>query len=65
MEPGAVDAVRFERLVDQAHDDGDPRWVRLLREALALWRGTAIQDAGLQDSAAFDAARRCSPPTTA
>ena len=30
--------------------------MRRLREALALWRGAAMQDVGLQDSAAFDAA---------
>jgi predicted ATPase/DNA-binding SARP family transcriptional activator len=51
--PDAVDAVRFERLVTQARDDDDPR---RLREALALWRGAAMQDVGLQDSNAFDAA---------
>ena len=51
--PEAVDAVRFERLVGQARTDEDPR---LLREALALWRGAAMQDIGLQESAAFDAA---------
>jgi predicted ATPase len=56
VEPDAVDAVRFERLVGQARSDGDPRRVRLLREALALWRGAAMQDVGLPDSAAFDAA---------
>src|ERR1700745_4361082 len=56
VEPDAVDAVRFERLVGQARNDGDPRRVRLLREALALWRGAAMQDVGLQDSAAFDTA---------
>ncbi|HEX9354121.1 MAG TPA: BTAD domain-containing putative transcriptional regulator [Streptosporangiaceae bacterium] len=56
VDPGAVDAVRFERLVGQARNDEDPRRVRLLREALALWRGAAMQDVGLQDSAAFDAA---------
>ncbi len=56
VEPDAVDAVRFERLAGQARDDEDPRRVRLLREALALWRGAAMQDVGLQDSAAFDAA---------
>src|SRR5918992_6189114 len=33
VEPEAVDAVRFERLVAQARDDEDPR---RLREALAL-----------------------------
>ena len=52
-DPDAVDAVRFERLVGQARHDGDPR---LLREALALWRGAAMQGVGLADSAAFDAA---------
>src|SRR6516164_6796214 len=56
VEPDAVDAVRFERLVGRARNDEDPRRVRLLREALALWRGAAMQDVGLQDSAAFDAA---------
>jgi DNA-binding SARP family transcriptional activator len=48
--------VRFERLVRQARDDQDSLGVRRLREALALWRGAAMQDVGLQDSAAFDAA---------
>jgi len=56
VEPDAVDAVRFERLVARARNDEDPRRVRLLREALALWRGAAMQGVGLQDSAAFDAA---------
>src|ERR1700722_12099602 len=56
VEPDAVDAVRFERLVGQARNGEDPGRVRLLREALALWRGAAMQDVGLQDSAAFDAA---------
>jgi len=56
VEPDAVDAVRFERLVGQAGHEGDPRRVLLLREALGLWRGAAMQDVGLQDSGAFDAA---------
>ena len=56
VQPDAVDVVRFERLVGQARNDEDPRRVRLLREALALWRGAAMQDVGLRDSAAFDAA---------
>ncbi|MET7281656.1 BTAD domain-containing putative transcriptional regulator [Kribbella sp. NPDC005582] len=46
LDPEAVDAVRFERLVGQGR----------LREALDLWRGAALQDVGLQDSTAFDAA---------
>jgi predicted ATPase len=56
VEPGAVDAVRFERLVGQARGDESPRRAGLLREGLALWRGAAMQDVGLADSAAFDAA---------
>ena len=56
VDPGAVDAARFERLVDQARNEEGPRRVRLLREALALWRGSAMEDVGLQDSEAFDAA---------
>ncbi len=56
VEPGAVDAVRFERLVGQARNAEDAQRVRLLREALALWRGAAMQGVGLPDSAAFDAA---------
>ena len=56
VEPDAVDAVRFERLVGQARTDENSQRVRLLREALALWRGAAMQDVGLPDSAAFDAA---------
>ena len=56
VNPNEVDAVRFERLVGQARTEEDPRRVRLLPEALAMWRGPAMQDVGLQDSAAFDAA---------
>ena len=55
-EPDAVDAVRFERLLARARHEEDPRRLRLLREALALWRGPALQDVGLQESPAFDAA---------
>ncbi|MBC8092675.1 MAG: AfsR/SARP family transcriptional regulator, partial [Pseudonocardia sp.] len=51
VDPDVVDAVRFERLVGRADDDP-----RLLHEALALWRGAAMQDVGLPDSAAFNAA---------
>ena len=48
VEPDAVDAVRFERLVGQARNDEGLRRVRLLREALALWRGAAMQGIGLE-----------------
>src|SRR6266566_1858916 len=53
---GCLDHSRFARLVGQARNEEDPRRLRLLREALALWRGAAMQDVGLQESAAFDAA---------
>ncbi|WP_018349407.1 BTAD domain-containing putative transcriptional regulator [Longispora albida] len=56
VEPDAVDAVRFERLIGQARTSEGPRRVSLLREALGLWRGAAMQDVGLPDSGAFDAA---------
>jgi predicted ATPase/DNA-binding SARP family transcriptional activator len=54
--PDAVDALRFERLLAQARQEEGPGRVRLLREALALWRGAAMLDVALQDSQAFDAA---------
>ncbi|MBV8933904.1 MAG: winged helix-turn-helix domain-containing protein, partial [Kutzneria sp.] len=53
VDADAVDAVRFEHLLSQVHDDEDPR---RLREALALWRDAPMRDIGLPDSAAFDAA---------
>jgi DNA-binding SARP family transcriptional activator len=56
VEPEAVDAIRFGRLVGQARNEKGLERVRLLREALALWRGAAMQDVGLEDSEAFDAA---------
>jgi len=56
VEPDAVDAVAFERLLGQARDHDDPRRLGWLREALALWRGAAMQDVGLPDSGAFNAA---------
>jgi predicted ATPase/DNA-binding SARP family transcriptional activator len=56
VEPDAVDALRFERLLAQARREEVPGRVRLLREALALWRGAAMQDVALEDSEAFDAA---------
>lgn len=53
VEPRAVDAIRFEQLLDQARGGDDAHQARLLREALDLWRGPLMQDIG--DSAAFDA----------
>lgn len=43
--PEAVDAHRFEALVDHARAGTDPaERIRLLREALALWRGPVLAD---------------------
>jgi DNA-binding SARP family transcriptional activator len=56
VEPDEVDAVRFERLVDLAHAGEGPRRVQALRQALALWRGAAMQGIDLEGSSAFDAA---------
>lgn len=53
--PDDVDAVRFERLVGQARAVEGLRRVQALREALALWRGAALQDIDLTDNA-FDSA---------
>src|SRR5690606_38578471 len=56
MDPESVDAARFERLVALARRrDGRDR-LDLLREALGLWRGAALQDIGLPDSEAVRAA---------
>src|SRR5215470_8253975 len=54
--PDAVYALRFERLLAQARQAVGPGRVRLLRQALALWRGAAMQDVALEDSEAFNAA---------
>ncbi|MEU2176768.1 MULTISPECIES: BTAD domain-containing putative transcriptional regulator [Nocardia] len=55
VQPRAVDAVRFQQLLDQARGGGDAHRAQLLREALDLWRGAPMQDVGMSDSAAFDA----------
>lgn len=51
-----VDALRFERLLAKARQEEGSGRLRLLREALGLWRGAAMQDVGLEDSEAFDSA---------
>jgi YVTN family beta-propeller protein len=55
VEPDAVDAVRFERLVAEARARtaaGDVRSAHgLLREALALWRGPALAGVELEGAA--------------
>jgi len=61
LEPDAVDAHRFERLVRSgraAVAAGEPeRGARLLREALALWRGPALADVADRLFATAPAAR--------
>ncbi|WP_327094279.1 winged helix-turn-helix domain-containing protein [Nocardia vinacea] len=54
VESDAVDAVRFEQLLDQARGGDHVQQAELLREALGLWRGALMQDIGVQDSAALD-----------
>lgn len=55
VEPRAVDALRFEQLLDRARGGDDARQAQLLREALELWRGALMQDVDVRDSAAVDA----------
>ncbi|GAA5194800.1 BTAD domain-containing putative transcriptional regulator [Rugosimonospora acidiphila] len=44
VEPDAVDAARFTRLVDEARTAAPPVARVLLKDALALWRGPALAD---------------------
>jgi predicted ATPase/DNA-binding SARP family transcriptional activator len=45
LDPERIDAVRFERLIAEAHAAGRPERVAgLLRAALGLWRGEALAD---------------------
>jgi predicted ATPase/DNA-binding SARP family transcriptional activator len=61
VEPDAVDAVRFERLAADGRralaEDRDDDAAKLLREALALWRGPALADVPDAGYAAGPAAR--------
>ncbi|MGH3873413.1 MAG: BTAD domain-containing putative transcriptional regulator [Pseudonocardiaceae bacterium] len=60
VEPDAIDAVRFERLVHagRAVLPGDPqRGVDLLRQGLALWRGEPLAEFGLELFAQAEIAR--------
>src|SRR5258707_333160 len=47
VEPDAVDAVRFERLVGQARNDENPRRIRLRGDAPPFWRGAGMPGARL------------------
>jgi DNA-binding SARP family transcriptional activator len=44
VEPDQLDLLRFERLVADARDAQPEDAARILREALALWRGPALAD---------------------
>ncbi|WP_307789116.1 BTAD domain-containing putative transcriptional regulator [Glycomyces salinus] len=55
-DPEAVDAARFEHLVSRAREAEDSERAALLRSALELWRGDAMEGIELQGSRAFDAA---------
>ncbi|MFI5778761.1 BTAD domain-containing putative transcriptional regulator [Nocardia sp. NPDC051570] len=55
VSPRAVDAVRFEQLLDQARGGDDAHRAPLLRAALELWRGAPMRDVEVRDSAAVDA----------
>ncbi|WP_039828378.1 BTAD domain-containing putative transcriptional regulator [Nocardia testacea] len=55
VRPGAVDAVRFEQLLDEARGRDDAQRARLLREALGLWRGAPMQDVEVRDNEAVEA----------
>ena len=53
----AVDARRFEQLVDEARSAAPERKVELVRDALALWRGAALADFPYESFAVDEAAR--------
>ncbi|WP_344318767.1 BTAD domain-containing putative transcriptional regulator [Actinocatenispora thailandica] len=58
LPPGAVDAWRFEELLDQAGTVADAREARaLLAEALGLWRGPAFAEVADEPWAAAETAR--------
>lgn len=53
--PEAVDASRFEQLLDQARGGTDGQRAPLLRAACELWRGAPMRDVDVRDSATVDA----------
>ncbi|HEU5213991.1 MAG TPA: BTAD domain-containing putative transcriptional regulator [Gaiellaceae bacterium] len=56
-EPGALDLERFERLVADAESLPARERAEQLREALALWRGSPLQDVAFEPALARDVAR--------
>ena len=58
VEPGELDRDRFDALVAEARSHDDPaRAIELLREALGLWRGPALQEFAFADFARTEIAR--------
>ena len=58
VEPGRLDAIRFETLVDEARRAGDPATASAkLRDALGLWRGLALADVVYEPFAQAEIAR--------
>jgi class 3 adenylate cyclase len=57
IEPGQVDLGRFERLLAEARAAEPPERERMLREALALWRGPPLADLALEPVAQVETAR--------
>ncbi len=57
IDPGAVDALRFERLLDRACAESDGHRGDLAREALALWRGAPLSGMLEEPFAATEARR--------
>jgi predicted ATPase/DNA-binding SARP family transcriptional activator len=56
--PEQIDVRRAERLIAAAHETAEPvRRSALLRDALALWRGSALADFAYDDFARADAER--------
>ncbi|WP_307792997.1 BTAD domain-containing putative transcriptional regulator [Glycomyces niveus] len=55
VDPSSVDVIRFEELVARARTADDAEKADLLREALGLWRGAAMEGIALLGSKAFDA----------
>ncbi len=51
LDGNQLDLVRFERLAREARTLEPPERARVLREALALWRGPALADSELEDFA--------------
>lgn len=56
-EQGELDLERFERLVAEAENLPAPERAEKLREALALWRGPALEDLTFEPALAGDIAR--------